>query len=293
MAATIYVNGRITGEQDAVVSVFDHGLLYGEGVYEVCRTYNQVPFLYEAHMARLHRSAGMIALDVPFSNEALREKIEATRHAAAKTVLGATPEWYIRLLLTRGVGELSYDPKVCPTPTLIIIVKPHVDPPASLFAEGGRVAMVGVMRNHPKSVDPMMKSNNLLNNALAMQEAIRRVALEAVMCNYRGEISECSQSNLFIVKNGEALTPPLDAGILPGITREFVFEIGRDVGVPVADRVLHENDLRGADEAFITSTTKEIVPIVTVDDHTIGSGTPGPVTQKLLTRYRERAWATR
>lgn len=293
MAATVYVNGRISGEKDAVVSVFDHGLLYGEGVYEVCRTYNQVPFLYGPHMQRLRRSAAMIALDVPFSDDEILARITETQQAAAAATPGPAPEWYIRLLLTRGVGELSYDPKVCPTPTTIIIVKPNVDPAPALFEQGARVAMVTVMRNHPKTVNPMVKSNNLLNNALAMQEALRQGAFEAVMRNYRGEISECSQSNLFIVKNGEALTPPLDAGLLPGITRGFVFEVGNDVGIPVFDRVLHENDLFEADEAFLTSTTKEIIPIVKVDDRAIGTGVPGPVTKRLLARFRERAWATR
>ena len=291
MPATVYVNGRITGEKDAVISVFDHGLLYGEGVYEVLRTYNQVAFLYAAHMRRLRRSAAMIALDVPFSDDELATRIGQTERAAAPGSSGR--EWYIRILLTRGVGELSYDPNACAAPSVIIIVRSHVEPPPELFERGGKVALVDVMRNHPKSLNPLMKSNNLLNNALAMQEALRRGAIEAVMRNYRGELAECSQSNLFVVKNGAALTPPLDAGLLPGITREFIFEVGRDAGIQVRDAVLRDGDLLSADEVFLTSTTKEIVPIVTVDDHTIGSGTPGPVTQKLLTRYRERAWATR
>ncbi len=289
MAATVYVNGRITGEKDAVISIFDHGLLYGEGVYEVCRTYNQAPFLLGAHLRRLHRSARMIALDVPFSDDELAARIAETQTAAA-TGTTLRPEWYIRLLLTRGIGELTYDPASCPAPTLIIIVKPQVDPPAELYALGGCVIVASVMRNHPKSLDPMMKSNNLLNNALAMQEALRRGAIEAVMLNHHGELAECSQSNLFVVKQGVALTPPLDAGLLPGITREFVFEIGGGIGVPVRDEVLRPGDLFDADEAFITSSTKEIVPIVRVDERTIGDGTPGPVTKKLLARFRECAW---
>ena len=153
------------------------------------------------------------------------------------------------------------------------------------------MALVPVVRNHPGSVNPLIKSNNLLNNALAMQEAFRRGAYEGVMRNYRGELTECTQSNLFVVKDGVALTPPLDAGLLPGITREFLFEVGAEVGVPVREAVLRDEDLFGADEAFLTSTTREAVPIVRVDDRAIGRGTPGPVTQALLDGYRRRAQA--
>jgi branched-chain amino acid aminotransferase len=148
---------------------------------------------------------------------------------------------------------------------------------------------VGIIRNHPGTVSPLIKSNNLLNNALAMQEAFRRGAFEGVMRNYRGELAECTQSNLFIVKNGVALTPPLDAGLLPGITREFVFEIGAVSGIAVRDANLHDADLFGADEAFLTSSTRELVPIVEVDDRRIGNGRPGPVTRALLDGFRIRA----
>jgi branched-chain amino acid aminotransferase len=154
-----------------------------------------------------------------------------------------------------------------------------------------KVCLSPIMRNHPQSVNPMIKSNNLLNNALAMQEALRRGGTEAIMRNYRGELTECTQSNLFIVKDGTALTPPIEAGLLPGITREFVFEVGQDAGVRVRNQVLHDTDLLSADECFLTSTTKEIVPIVQVDDRRIGSGVPGPVTKTLLDAFRKRAWA--
>jgi branched-chain amino acid aminotransferase len=153
------------------------------------------------------------------------------------------------------------------------------------------VSLVSVVRNHPDTVNPLIKSNNLLNSALAMQEAIRKGAFEGIMRNYRGELAECTTANFFIVKDGAALTPPLDAGLLAGITREFVFDIGGDVGVRVAEQVLRDEDLFGADEAFLTSTTREIVPIVKVDDRVIGSGRPGPITQKLLQAFRVRALA--
>ncbi len=154
-----------------------------------------------------------------------------------------------------------------------------------------KVVLVDVVRNSPRTVDPMIKSNNLLNQALAGQEAIRRGAFEGVMRNYRGELTECTTANLFIVKDGVALTPPLESGLLPGITREFLFEVGRDVGVPVREQVLRDADLFAAEEAFLTSTTREAVPIVQVDDRTIGRGKPGPVTWKLLNGFRDRARA--
>lgn len=287
MAATINVNGRISGERDAAISVFDHGFLYGEGVYETLRTYNGRPFLYDRHVRRLRRSAEMIVLDVPFSDDELATRIRDTTAAANM----GRAEAYIRVLLTRGIGELTYDPKATPTPSVVIIVKPNVDPPAAAFEKGVKVCLSPILRNHPGSVNPMIKSNNLLNNALAMQEALRRGGTEAIMRNYRGELTECTQSNFFIVKNGAALTAPIDAGLLPGITREFVFEIGKDAGVSVRDQVLHDEDLFAADECFLTSTTKEIVPIVQVDDRNIGPGVPGPVTKRLLGAFRKRAWA--
>jgi branched-chain amino acid aminotransferase len=286
MAATVNVNGRISGERDATISIFDHGFLYGEGVYETLRTYNGRPFLYERHMQRLRRSAQMIVLDVPFTDERLADQIRET------TVAAKLPgEAYIRVLVTRGIGDLTYDPKATPNPSVVIIIKPNVDPPREAYEKGVKVCLSPILRNHPGSVNPMIKSNNLLNNALAMQEALRRGGTEAIMRNYRGELTECTQSNFFIVKNGVTLTAPLDAGLLPGITREFVFEIGHAVGVPVRDHVLHDEDLFAADECFLTSTTKEIVPIVQVDDRAIGTGTPGPITKSLIEEFRKRAWA--
>jgi branched-chain amino acid aminotransferase len=290
MAATIYVNGRITGQNEAVIPVLDHGFLYGEGVYEVMRTYGREPFLFERHMDRLRRSAAMINLPVPFPNADFRSRIQETADAfyrdQGSQVAGA--EMYIRVLLTRGVGSISYDVDACPAPTLVIIIKPQADPPASAYECGVNVVLVPIVRNHPGSINPLIKSNNLLNNALASQEAHRSGGFEAIMRNYRGEISECSQSNLFIVKDGVALTPPIDAGLLAGITRAFVLEIGAAAGVPVRQQTLTDADLFGADEMFLTSTTREIVPIVKVSDRVIGSGLPGPATKTLLAAFRRR-----
>jgi branched-chain amino acid aminotransferase len=286
MAAVVNVNGRICGERDAVVSVFDHGFVFGEGVYEVLRTYRRQPFLFEAHMRRMRASAAMIALDVPFTDAELLTRVRATMEAAPDL-----SEAYIRVLLTRGVGEFSYDPRSCPEPTVVVIVKPYAPPPAQAVERGVGVTLVDVTRNHPRSVNPLIKSNNLLNNALAMQQAIRQGGFEALMKNYRGEICECSQSNFFIVRAGEALTPPLDAGLLAGVTRAFVFELGAQCGIPVREVTLLEEDLRGADEAFLTSTTREIVPVVRVDGLAIGNGAPGPVTRHLIAAFHERTQA--
>ncbi len=170
-------------------------------------------------------------------------------------------------------------------------MKEQVDPPREAFEKGVRATLVSVVRNHPGTVNPLIKSNNLLNNALAMQEAARSGAFEGVMRNFRGELAECTTSNLFVVKNGAALTPTLASGLLPGITREFLFEIGAELGIPVREAVLRDADLLDADEAFLTSTTRELVPIVQVDDRQIGTGVPGPVTLALLKGFRERAQA--
>lgn len=280
----VYVNGTIAPAEDAVIPVYDHGFLYGEGIYETLRTYDGVPFLYDRHVQRLRASAAHLALDVPFSDEALLGWITDTLAAA-----GEMPEAYIRVLLTRGVGDLTYDVRSTPLPSLVIIVKPLDEPPARVLTEGIRVSLVSILRNHPGSVNPIIKSNNLLNNALAMQEANRRGADEGLMRNYRGELSECSQANFFIVRGGVALTPRSEAGLLEGITRAFLFDVGREVGVEVRDETLRPDDLDTADEAFITSTTRELSPVTRIDDREIGGGRPGPVTMTLLHGYRRRA----
>ena len=285
------VNGRVFDQEHAVISVFDHGFLYGEGVYETLRTFGGQPFLFDRHMQRLRNSAGMLLLPVPVADADMFARCRETMKAAGLGD-GSHNEAYIRILLTRGVGELSYDPAGCPTPSVVIIVKPQVDPPASVYEQGVKIALVDIVRNHPGSVNPLIKSNNLLNNALAMQEAFRRGAYEGVMRNYRGELAECTQSNLFIVKNGTALTPPIDAGLLPGITRAYLFEVGEDVNIPVRESVLHDVDLFEADEVFFTSTTRGVVPATRVDDRVIGAGVPGPVTRALGAAYFKRALAT-
>ena len=284
MRGAVYVNGRITAADQAVVPVYDHGFVYGEGVYETLRTYNRVPFFYDRHMRRLRQSAERLLLDVPFDDATSMGWINQTVEAA-----GQLQEAYIRILLTRGVGELNYDPTSTPRPTTVIIVKPFEPPAARVFTEGITISLVDMLRNHPKSVNPVIKSNNLLNNALAMQTAYRAGAEEALMCNYRGELTECSQANFFIVRGGAVLTPPSAAGLLEGVTRGFIFELGREIGIDVGEEVLVPKDLDASDEMFITSTTRELSPVVRVDDRVVGSGKPGSITKRLLDAYRKKA----
>jgi branched-chain amino acid aminotransferase len=221
---------------------------------------------------------------VPWTDAEMLARIRATIDAAK-----LPDEAYVRLLLTRGVGDLLYDPAACPAPTTVIIVKAHVDSPHVVYEKGVKVALVPVVRNHPQSVSPLIKSNNLLNNALAMQEAIQRQAFEALMRNHRQELCECAQSNFFLVSEGVLRTPPLTAGLLAGITRAFVMELADDLGYEWKEDTLFEGDLAEADEMFLTSSTKEIVPVVRVDDLKIGDGHPGPVTRALLLEFRRRA----
>jgi len=282
LAGIVSVNGRITSAADAVVPVFDHGFLYGEGVYETLRTYGRVPFLFDAHMARLRRSAEMIALPVPMTDSALRAEVDRTAAACEGD------ELYIRLLLTRGVGDLSYSLAATPAPSLVIIVKPLKPFPAASFTKGIAVALVDIRRNHTAALNPLIKSNNLLNNALAMQEAYRRGAEEAVMLNQAGQVTECAQANLFIVMHGTLATPPLSAGLLPGITRQVMLDLAVELRIPGGERQLSAADVTGADEAFITGTTREITPVTRIDGAAIGNGTPGPVTLRLLNAFRDK-----
>ncbi len=284
MEATVNVNGSVMDGDQAVVSVFDHGFLYGDGVYETLRTYNRRPFLFDRHMARLRASANRLTLEVPPTDRDLQTRM-------CETMDGVNPggEVTLRMLVTRGVGDLNYDPTACPHPTVVIIALPHRDIPDTILQDGVQVVVASVVRNHPRSVDPSIKSNNLLNNVLAMHEAVRQGAYEAILLNHRGELAECSQSNLFAVRDGVVVTPPLDAGLLEGVTRNFLFEVGADIGVPVRESVLRESDLERVDELFITSTTREVVPVVRVGDRSVGSGRPGPIVLRLLTRFRQRA----
>ena len=289
MNAVVFVNGTVTGADHASIAIFDHGFLFGEGIYETLRTYAREPFLFDRHLRRMRHSASLLALDVPWSDADLLTDVRKTM-AALPEVTGpaSREEAYIRILVTRGVGELSYNPAACPTPSLVIIVKVFPGQPERTFSQGIKIALVSVRRNHPQALNPLIKSNNLINNALAMQEAIRQNAEEALMLNQAGELAECAQSNVFLVRSGAVLTPPLTAGLLPGVTREFVLELARSLGIDARETRLTPDDLRAADEVFITGTTREVTPVIAIDDHIVASGQPGPITRRLLTEFRER-----
>ena len=286
MNTSVYVNGTITDGKSATISVLDHGFLYGEGVYETLRTYHRRPFLLTRHLKRLRASAEKIDLPILQEDNEITDSIFKTMNHAALDC-----EQYIRILITRGFGELSYDPSTCPKPTLVIIVKPHSENSPDTFDQGIPVITSSVIRNHPLAINPLIKSNNLLNNALAMQEAIRRGAQEALMKNYRGEISECAQSNFFLVREGIVNTPPLESGLLEGVTRNFVFEVAKEIGIATRESVLNAEDLGSAEEMFITSTTREVVPVTQLDNQPVGSGSPGPITKKLASAFRSKAEA--
>lgn len=284
MSAVVYVNGTIRPGDQATIPVFDHGFLYGEGIYETLRTYGGRPFLMDRHLARLRHSAALMALPVPFGDEDLAARVDQTMAAHPGLV-----EAYIRILVTRGVGDLSYALSAAPTPSLVIIVKPLVVYPEQMFTDGITLAVVDVRRNHPDALNPAIKSNNLLNNALAMQQAYERGADEALMLNHDGELVECSQSNVFLVTGGAVRTPPLAAGLLAGITRGLVLELAAQQGLPVHERRLTLEDLAAADEVFITGTTREVTPVRSIDGRRVSSGRPGPVTQQLLSAFRRAA----
>jgi len=289
MNAVVFVNGTITDADRASVAVFDHGFLFGEGIYETLRTYAREPFLFDRHLRRLRHSASLLALDVPWSDADLLADVRQTMAAQpGLTGPSGVEEAYIRILVTRGVGDLSYNPAACPQPSLVIIVKPFPGQPERTFSQGIKVALVSVRRNHPQALNPEIKSNNLINNALAMQEAIRRGAEEALMLNQAGELAECAQSNVFLVRGGAVRTPPLTAGLLPGVTREYVLELAASLGMDAREARLTPDDLQAADEVFITGTTREVTPVVAVDNHRVGEGTPGPITTTLLSEFRAR-----
>jgi branched-chain amino acid aminotransferase len=275
MRPVVYVNGVVTSARDAVVPVYDHGFLYGEGVYETLRTYAREPFLFNRHLTRLRHSASLMSLAVPFDDAEFLARVRSTMTAANEGDADGG-EAYIRILLTRGVGELTYNLAACPVPT---------------FTHGITISLVSVRRNHPDALNPMIKSNNLMNNALAMQEALGRGADEALMQNQAGDIVECAQSNVFIVAKGALVTPPLSAGLLPGITREFVMELARAEGLDVREARVTPAELLGADEVFLTGTTREVTPVVRVDDAAIAAGAPGPITRRLQTAFRAKVEA--
>jgi branched-chain amino acid aminotransferase len=277
------VNGEITPAEQARVSVLDNGFTFGDAVYETLRTYGGRPFHLDRHLERLRRSAQRLAITMPAGDAAL------TRDLDALLARAANPESYIRIIVSRGVGDISYHFDRVAGPTIVMVVKPLAPFPSQYYEDGIAVILSSVRRNHPRALDPAIKSCNLINNILAVQEAQAKGAFEPIMLNEIGEIAESASANVFLVKDGTLLTPPLDAGILPGVTRHLVLELARGLALPLREEPVAVKDLLAADEVFITSTLKEVLPVATIDGRPVGSGRPGPVTLRLLEAIRNYA----
>ena len=275
----VYIDGKYYDKQDAKISVFDHGLLYGDGVFEGIRAYNGRIFKLKEHIDRLFCSAKAILLKIPMSRSALmRAVVEACRQNRIR-------DGYIRLVVTRGVGTLGLNPNRCKKPSVIIIADKIQLYPPRLYELGLEIVTVPTARNLHSALNPAIKSLNYLNNILAKIEANQAGCEEAVMLNAEGFVAECTGDNIFIVKNGKLLTPPLSAGALYGVTRQTVMELAAGSGIPVAELNLTRYDLFNADECFLTGTGAEIIPVVKIDGRVIGTGKPGPITRKLVASY--------
>lgn len=275
----VYINGKFYDEKNAKISVFDHGLLYGDGVFEGIRAYHGRVFKLKEHIDRLYNSAKAILLTIPMPREAMAK---AVVNACRKNRLR---DGYVRLLVTRGAGTLGLNPNRCSNPAVIIIAgKIQLYPPA-LYEQGMAIVTVPTTRNLLNAVNPAIKSLNYLNNILAKIEANIAGVEEAIMLNNEGLVAECTGDNLFVVRAGQLLTPPLSAGALHGITRATVMELGRESGLPVAEPNLTRYDLYTADECFLTGTGAEIIPVTKIDGRVIGDGKPGSITRGLIEKY--------
>jgi len=274
MQTRININGVITALEDAKISVLDHGLLFGDSVYETLRTYQGKPFLFLRHFRRLQHSAEGLHLQLPWTREQTFDQIQ-------RTLLPG--ECRIRLVVTRGVGALSADPETCHDPTTIIIVVPLRALPQEIYSDGVEVIISSVRRS-PRMAD--VKSGSLIHQVLAAREAKEKNAFEAILLTADEKLSDGITSNIYLVRNGTVMTPSHDAGIVEGITRGVILDISRSMGLPVIEGFFPVSDIAGADEMFLTSTTREVVPIVRVDGRAFGTGRPGPVTKRLLEAYR-------
>ena len=281
MAPKVYINGALFDKADAKVSVFDHGLLYGDGVFEGIRVYRGKVFRCEQHIDRLFNSAKAIALSMPMSKQDLTDAIYLTLKA------NKLEDAYVRLVVTRGIGTLGLDPNKCHDPQVIIITDSIALYPQTYYENGLEVITVPTMRNHHNVVSPKIKSLNYLNNILAKIEALQAGVIEAIMLNSQGFVAECTGDNIFIMARDKLVTPPPESGILEGITRDFVMELAGKAGIEVREQQLTRFDLYVAQECFLTGTAAEIIPVVRIDSRIIGDGKPGEVTQKLLAMFRE------
>ncbi len=277
----VYVNGALVPKEQAVVSVFDHGLLYGDGVFEGIRVYGGKVFLLDEHVERLYESALAIRLVIPMPPAEMAAAVEKT--VAANGIR----DGYVRLLVTRGSGSLGLDIRKTSDPQVIVIADTISLYPAELYEKGMEIITASTIRNHPAALSPRIKSLNYLNNIMAKIEATDAGAPEAIMLNHKGDVAECTGDNLFLVKKGELLTPPLDAGVLDGITRRAVMQLAEQAGVRVREITLQRHDVYVADECFLTGTAAEVIPVVGVDGRRIGDGKPGPVTQDLRQRFQK------
>ena len=275
----IYMNGKLVNEKDAKVSVFDHGLLYGDGVFEGIRIYNRRVFMLDEHIDRLYRSALAISLAIPITKKQMEQDVIATCKANQIT------NGYIRLIVTRGIGTLGLNPYTCKTPQIIIIAAGIQLYPAKLYETGLSIITVGTLRNQTEAVNPQIKSLNYLNNVLAKIEAINAGAMECIMLNPQGYIAEASGDNIFIVRGETLFTPPCWCGSLEGVTRAVVMKLAPDHGYQVREEVLTRYDLYTADEMFLTGTAAEIIGVVNMDRRIIGIGQPGPVTKELTRHF--------
>ena len=280
MAMKVFLDGTLVDESEAKISVFDHGLLYGDGVFEGIRVYNGRVFLHQQHIDRLYESAKAIRLTIPMSAVEMLAAVEATVRA------NKIKDGYVRLVVTRGSGSLGFDIRKTQNPAVIIIADAIAMYPPETYTEGMHLVTASTIRNHPRALSARIKSLNYLNSILAYIEGTDAGAVEALMLNYKGEVAECTGDNVFIVKDGVLLTPGVDAGILEGITRNAVMQLARDAGYEVRETTLTRHDLYVADEMFLTGTAAEIVPVVSLDERKIGSGKPGPVTDELVERFR-------
>src|SRR6266851_5555691 len=279
----VYINGKLYDKDEAKVSVYDHGLLYGDGVFEGIRVYSGKVFRLREHIDRLYDSARSIHLEIPMRREQMSEAVVSTVKANKKD------DGYIRLVVTRGAGTLGLDPRKTSDPQVIIIVDDISMYPPELYQNGLEIVTAATIRNHPAATNPRIKSLNYLNNIMAKLEGIRAGCLEALMLNHKGEVAECTGDNIFLAKHGILRTPPLDAGILEGVTRNAVIELAEAASIPVEQIALTRHDVFAADECFLTGTAAEVIPVVKCDGRTIGTGKPGPVTCQLRERFHHSA----
>jgi branched-chain amino acid aminotransferase len=277
----IYISGTYYDKRDAKISVYDHGLLYGDGVFEGIRVYHGKVFRLREHIDRLYDSARHIYLEIPMSRDKM---VEAVLDAVK---VNNKHEGYIRLIVTRGAGTLGLDPRKTTDPQIIIIVDDIALYPPELYESGLEIITAATIRNHHNALNPRIKSLNYLNNIMAKIEAIRGGCLEAIMLNHNGEVAECTGDNIFLVKKGVLRTPPIDAGILEGVTRNAVIELAQGAGIPVQEVALTRHDVYAAEECFLTGTAAEVIAVVKADGRVIGSGKPGPITRQLRERFQQ------